>query len=159
LLTVTPKARDRISRAATLAAAAGLVAAAAYIQAGAASAAVPTSAGRPSARPSVPVLAWKPCDHGFQCTSAPVPLNYSDPRGQQISLAVISHGATGPGPGLGWLFFNGGGPNPQVATMATVYPNLPAAWRERYNIIMFDPRGMGYSSRSAASRPKRRRTS
>jgi pimeloyl-ACP methyl ester carboxylesterase len=27
-----------------------------------------------------------------------------------------------------------------------VYPKLPAAWRERYNLIIFDPRGMGYST-------------
>jgi pimeloyl-ACP methyl ester carboxylesterase len=104
------------------------------------------AAPRQPAGPAVPVLAWKPCDHGFRCASARVPLNYKDPRGRQISIAVISHRATGPGRRLGWLFFNGGGPNPQVSTMSTVYPNLPAAWRERYNIITFDPRGMGYST-------------
>jgi pimeloyl-ACP methyl ester carboxylesterase len=92
------------------------------------------------------VLAWKACDDGFQCATARVPLNYSDPHGTQISIAVISHRATGPGPSLGWLFVNGGGPNPQVSSMTTTYPDLPAPWRERYNVITFDPRGMGYST-------------
>jgi pimeloyl-ACP methyl ester carboxylesterase len=136
-----PKIRGRISWAAALTAltaTAGL--AAAGVLPGAASA-----AARP-AGPAVPALAWKPCDDGFQCATARVPLNYRDPRGTQISIAAISHLATGPGPALGWLFFNGGGPEPQVSTMPGVYPILPAAWRERYNIITFDPRGMGYST-------------
>jgi pimeloyl-ACP methyl ester carboxylesterase len=99
-----------------------------------------------AAAPTVPVLAWKPCDNGFQCSTARVPLNYNDPRGTQISIAVISHKATGPGSSLGWLFLNGGGPEPDIATVVSAYPALPAAWRERYNIITFDPRGMGYST-------------
>jgi pimeloyl-ACP methyl ester carboxylesterase len=92
------------------------------------------------------VLAWKPCDDGFQCATARVPLNYRDPSGAQIGIAVISHQATGPGPSLGWRFFNGGGPEPDVAAMPSTYPALPAPWRERFNIITFDPRGMGYST-------------
>jgi pimeloyl-ACP methyl ester carboxylesterase len=104
-----------------------------------------TAASSP-AKPAVPVLDWKRCDDGFYCATARLPLNYDHPRGAKISIAVIRSRASGPGPSLGWLFFNGGGPNPQVSTISGVYPNLPAAWRERYNIIMFDPRGMGYST-------------
>jgi pimeloyl-ACP methyl ester carboxylesterase len=59
---------------------------------------------------------------------------------------VISHRATGPGRDLGWLFFNGGGPEPQVSTFPATYSALPAAWQERYNVVTFDPRGMGYST-------------
>jgi len=136
-----PKIRVMISWAAALTVTAGLAAAVGVLP-GAASAAAP----RPAA-PTVPVLAWKPCDKGFQCASAHVPLNYNDPHGAQISIAVISHLATGPGPSLGWLFFNGGGPEPQVSAFPGEYPILlPAEWRERYNIITFDPRGMGYST-------------
>ncbi len=145
-----PKIRGRISWTAALIAAAGLAATGALLGAAAAAprpaSATPTAVASKSAEPAVPVLEWKPCDDGFYCATARVPLNYSDPHGTQISIAVISSRATGPGPSLGWLFFNGGGPNPQVSTMSRVYPNLPAAWRERYNIITFDPRGMGYST-------------
>ncbi|HUN34063.1 MAG TPA: alpha/beta hydrolase [Trebonia sp.] len=134
-----PKFLGRITGAAALTAMMGL-AAVVGIQPTAASAA-PGSAG-----PAVPVLAWKPCDDGFQCATAHVPLNYRDPRGTRIDIAVISHLATGPQPSLGWLFFNGGGPEPQVSGMPGIYSSLPAAWQERYNIITFDPRGMGYST-------------
>jgi pimeloyl-ACP methyl ester carboxylesterase len=117
----------------------------------AASAAGPTatkpSTARPAAAgPAVPVLDWKPCNGGFRCATARVPLNYRDPRGATINLAVISHLATGPGRSLGWLFLNFGGPSPQFYNLINAYPNLPAAWRERYNLIIFDPRGMGYST-------------
>ena len=123
-----------------------LLAAALAAAAGLAVAGCGGSATASPATPTVPVLAWKPCDGMFRCATARVPLNYRDPRGATISIAVISHLATGPGRSLGWLFLNFGGPNPQLGNMATVYPNLPAAWRERYDLIIFDPRGMGYST-------------
>jgi pimeloyl-ACP methyl ester carboxylesterase len=139
-----PKIRGRISWAAALTATAGLAAAVGVLP-GTASAA-PTTAGAVSSGPAVPVLAWKSCDSGYNCATARVPLNYKDPGGAKISIAVISHRATGPGATLGWLFVNGGGPNPQVSDMTTFWPNLPAQWQQRYNVITFDPRGMGYST-------------
>jgi pimeloyl-ACP methyl ester carboxylesterase len=144
------KIRGRISWAAALTATAGLAATFGILP-GAASGATLQSAARQSAArqstgPAVPVLGWKPCDDGYQCATARVPLNYKDPDGAKISIAVISHRATGPGQSLGWLFVNGGGPNPQVVTMPRFWPNLPGQWQERYNIITFDPRGMGYST-------------
>jgi pimeloyl-ACP methyl ester carboxylesterase len=128
--------------AAALAAAAGLAVAGCSATASAAG----PGAAKSAAGPAVPVLAWEPCDGTFRCATARVPLNYRDPRGATISIAVISHLATGPGRSLGWLFLNFGGPDAQFDNMITVYPNLPAAWRERYNLIIFDPRGLGYST-------------
>ena len=139
--------KPKISWAAALTATAGLTAIVGVLPGAASAAPRPASASDPrSAAPAVPALDWKPCDHGFYCADVRVPLNYQDPGGAKISIAVISSRATGPGPSLGWLFFNGGGPNPQVTTLSRVYPNLPAAWREHYNIITWDPRGMGYST-------------
>lgn len=126
-----------------LAATAGVVPTATAATTNPAATTKPPAVTKPAA---VPVLDWKPCDNGDQCASARVPLNYGHPGGAKISIAVISHRATGPGKSLGWLFFNGGGPNPQVSTMSTFYPELPAQWRERYNIITWDPRGMGEST-------------
>jgi hypothetical protein len=53
------------------------------------------------AGPAVPALDWQPCDGGFQRATAKVPLNYADPHGTQISIAVIAHLAAGHGPSLG----------------------------------------------------------
>jgi pimeloyl-ACP methyl ester carboxylesterase len=134
--------KPRIAWAAALTAAAGLGLTVGVLPGSAA----PPRAATAAPQPAVPVLNWKPCDNGYQCATARVPLNYQDPDGTKISIAVISHRATGPGPSLGWMFFNGGGPNPQVATMPNFWPNLPKQWQQRYNVITFDPRGMGYST-------------
>jgi len=136
--------RKATLQAAALAAAAGLAAAGCGVPA-AASAAGPGTA-ESAAGPTVPVLAWQPCDGGFRCAIARVPLNYRDPRGATINIAVIGHLATGPGRSLGWLFLNFGGPTTQVSSLVRAYPSLPAAWQQRYNLITFDPRGMGYST-------------
>jgi pimeloyl-ACP methyl ester carboxylesterase len=135
-----PKIGRGISWTAALTVTAGLAAAVAVLP-GTASATAPQPSG-----PVVPVLAWKPCHDGFRCATAHVPLNYRDPRGATISIAVISHRATRPGSSLGWLFFGGGGPQAQITPFLSTYPSLPAQWRERYNVITFDPRGMGYST-------------
>src|SRR3954452_22906853 len=63
----------------------------------------------PSAR-----LAWKGCGKRLQCARVGVPLNWSRPRGSQISLAVIRYRATGPGRRIGSMFVNPGGPGGSV---------------------------------------------
>jgi pimeloyl-ACP methyl ester carboxylesterase len=140
---------NRMSRKTTLLAAA-LTAAAQLALAGcgmpAAGPAAGTGTAASGAGPAVPALAWQPCDGGFRCAIARVPLNYRDPRGATINIAVISHFATSPGRSLGWLFLNFGGPTTQVGSLVRAYSSLPAAWQQRYNLITFDPRGMGYST-------------
>jgi hypothetical protein len=44
------------------------------------------------AGPVVPVLRWHRCNdvQGFDCATARVPLDYRNPRGVAITLAVIS---------------------------------------------------------------------
>jgi pimeloyl-ACP methyl ester carboxylesterase len=117
----------------------------------AAPATTPAMAARPAvapgpAAPAVPVLHWRSCYGGFQCATARVPLSYRDPRGAAISLAVVRHLATDPARRVGTLFFNAGGPAEQIETLVTGFGQLPAAFRARFNIITFDPRGFGYST-------------
>ena len=63
------------------------------------------AAARPSAPAGVPPLVWGPCQPGsppaqagFQCATATVPLDYRDPGGRTITLAVVRRPATGPAP-------------------------------------------------------------
>jgi hypothetical protein len=67
-----------------------------------------------SSSASVPELAWQPCpdpaQSGFECATARVPLDYGDPQGSTIDLAVIRHLASDPTNRIGALFFNPGGP-------------------------------------------------
>lgn len=102
--------------------------------------------------PPVPVLRWHTCAgpagrQGFQCATARVPLDYTDPTGRTIAIAVIRHRATGPGPRLGSLFINYGGPGGQgVADLPPTYHLVPARLRQRFDIVSFDPRGTGLST-------------
>jgi pimeloyl-ACP methyl ester carboxylesterase len=124
------------------------VALAALIGGGLISVAVTTAPARASGSeaPAVPVLYWRSCDDGFQCAIAHVPLDYQHPDGTTIDIAVIRHLATDPSERLGSLFFNGGGPDQQVAGFPSEYPMFPAALQARYDIVTFDPRGLGSST-------------
>ena len=139
--TAAEKEGSRFPRPAARLAAAVLLAAV-MVPAAAASAAAPGPA-----RPPVPVLHWRSCDGGFQCTTARVPLSYRDPRGATIRIAVLRHLATDPARRIGTLFFNAGGPMEQVANLVANFGEfIPAAIAARYDIITFDPRGFGYST-------------
>ncbi|WP_261957881.1 alpha/beta hydrolase [Streptomyces nigrescens] len=101
--------------------------------------------------PSVPApqLDWSPCAHGseFDCATAKVPLDYGHPDGRAIELAVIKRKATGPGRRIGTLFFNPGGPGgPGTVQMPQNYRSFPREVRERFDIVSWDPRGVGSST-------------
>lgn len=115
---------------------------------------VPTTMATASAAPSaqqqpvaVPKLTWRACDNGFQCSTARVPLDYRRPGGSKISLALIRHLATArPARRLGTMFINFGGPMEQFEPFLSGFSAIPAALRERYDIVAFDPRGFGFST-------------
>jgi pimeloyl-ACP methyl ester carboxylesterase len=114
-----------------------------------AAAIVPVTAVAATSRrsaPPVPVLSWHPCDGGFQCATARVPLDYRHPDGQTISIAVIRHRAADPARRAGSLFVNSGGPSEQIESFVAGFGVIPAALRARFDIITFDPRGFGFST-------------
>ncbi|MEU8467954.1 alpha/beta fold hydrolase [Streptomyces sp. NPDC029006] len=106
------------------------------------------AAGEPPSAPA-PRLDWSRCARGgaFDCATARVPLDYADPGGRTIELAVIRRKATGPGRRIGTLFFNPGGPGgPGTVQMPQDYPLFPREVRERFDIVSWDPRGVGNST-------------
>ena len=111
-------------------------------------AAVPASAVRPPAA-AAPALAWKACadpaQRGFQCATLRVPLDYDDPGGRTIRLAVIRRQATDRRHRIGTLFFNFGGPG-GAGTVLLPQAGIPAALRARFDIASWDPRGVGKST-------------
>src|SRR5690349_17011159 len=130
--------RRGIGLVAALVAAFGLVAA---------PAATATPAATPAAAPAVPALDWQPCDGGFFCATATVPLDYADPTGATIHLAVIKHPATDPAHRIGSVFFNPGGPGGSgVGFLKREYSQFPPAVRARFDLVSFDPRGVGQST-------------
>jgi pimeloyl-ACP methyl ester carboxylesterase len=102
-------------------------------------------------------LTWKRCgttDYPtLQCASLKVPLNYANPHGQQITLALsrVPHTAkTYQGP----LLVNPGGPGGSGLTLAGfVASSLPKAVAAQYDVIGFDPRGVGASKPALDCKP------
>ncbi len=95
----------------------------------------------------VPTLTWSDCGDGFQCTTAAVPLDYARPQDGTISLALIRLPATDQAHRIGSLFTNPGGPGGSgVDFIRQVGKTFPAAIRARFDIIGFDPRGVGAST-------------
>src|SRR5215218_1243569 len=87
-------------------------------------------------------LDWKPCGHGFWCSTMLVPLDYADPDGTAVTLALAKRPAVG-GRKLGSLIINPGGPGGSGVGYVGYFN---AAGLERYDIVGWDPRGVGRST-------------
>ncbi|MWA01157.1 alpha/beta fold hydrolase [Actinomadura sp. LD22] len=82
----------------------------------------------------------------YRCATLTVPLDYAAPSAGTIGIALVKIPATGPGRRLGSLLFNFGGPGGDgVGTLARAAAEYTAL-NARYDLIGFDPRGVGRSS-------------
>ncbi|WP_405938716.1 alpha/beta hydrolase [Streptomyces sp. NBC_00726] len=119
--------------------------------------------GSPSSGLAAQKLTWKKCPApsqaqgggkppsplpggaNWECASMKAPLDYAKPDGDTIELALIRAKAISPKKRIGSLIFNFGGPGGSgVATLpafGTAYDKL----RTRYDLVSFDPRGVGNS--------------
>ncbi|SDJ55577.1 alpha/beta fold hydrolase [Nonomuraea jiangxiensis] len=82
-----------------------------------------------------------------ECGTLDVPQNYRDPRGKQITIALTRLKATGSR--LGSLAVNPGGPGSSGYLMPIDLVMSGVALNERHDLIGFDPRGVGYSTKAA----------
>ncbi|MFI1723473.1 alpha/beta hydrolase [Streptomyces sp. NPDC020489] len=98
------------------------------------------------AAPPVPTLDWADCQGGFECANAAVPLDYRQPDGATLTLAVIRKKATDQAARKGTLFLQPGGPgNSGVDFVRNNYADLPAAMRDSFDVFGYDVRGVGRS--------------
>ncbi|MFI5621500.1 alpha/beta hydrolase [Streptomyces sp. NPDC051567] len=82
---------------------------------------------------------------GMRCASVSVPLDYDAPGKGTLKVALARIRATGPGEPLGSLLLNYGGPGgPGIENLAAD-PTAFAELGERYDLVTFDPRGVGHS--------------
>jgi pimeloyl-ACP methyl ester carboxylesterase len=99
------------------------------------------------------VLSWSDCDDGMQCTTVSAPLDWDDPAAGSVDLALVRQPATGDR--LGSLLVNPGGPGASGYDFVktSVDYATSGALQERYDIVGFDPRGVGRSSAVACYEP------
>ncbi|MFJ6390424.1 alpha/beta hydrolase [Streptomyces sp. NPDC091972] len=80
----------------------------------------------------------------WQCATLKVPLDWSRPGGETIGLALIRSRARG-GDRIGSLLFNFGGPGASGVAGMPGYAATVSLLRERYDLVSWDPRGVGAS--------------
>ena len=115
--------------------------------------AVPVAA-TPGVGQTTTPLSWGTCDRFVsdsylptaQCTTVPVPVDDADPDGPQAQLAVIKIPASGDR--IGVLLMNPGGPGASaVDAVVHLSDSLSgSAIAEHFDLIGFDPRGVGHST-------------
>ena len=102
----------------------------------------------PSGWPQPP---WEPCGTGIQCATITVPVDHDDPEGRRIQLAVARRPATDPERRIGVLLVNPGGPGASGIEYLRERPPR-GELAERFDVVAWDPRGVGASTRLACDR-------
>ncbi|MGF2950312.1 alpha/beta hydrolase [Microbacterium alcoholitolerans] len=89
---------------------------------------------------------WQPCGVRFDCTEVTAPLDWDNPGDGEISLALVRHQATGEFQGS--LLINPGGPGGSGYDFVadSLDYAVGADIIERFDVIGFDPRGVGRST-------------
>jgi pimeloyl-ACP methyl ester carboxylesterase len=91
------------------------------------------------------ILRWDQCGE-FLCTTARAPLDWDDPSAEEIELALIRQPAKKEK--VGSLLVNPGGPGVSGYNVVaeSVDVAVTEAVQDRYDIVGFDPRGVGRST-------------
>ncbi|MEU6281212.1 alpha/beta hydrolase [Streptomyces sp. NPDC047028] len=83
----------------------------------------------------------------WQCATMKAPLDWSRPKGDTIDLALIrARSDGGADRRIGSLVFNFGGPGGSGVSTLPAFGEDYAALRTRYDLVSFDPRGVGRSA-------------
>jgi pimeloyl-ACP methyl ester carboxylesterase len=103
----------------------------------------PSGSAGPLAEYYGQALRWSDCGGGFDCTTVRVPLDYANPSGSTIDLAVTRLTDGHP---RGSLLVNPGGPGASGVEFAQVAANVfSPAVLAAYDVVGFDPRGVARS--------------
>ncbi|MCK0117115.1 alpha/beta hydrolase [Isoptericola sp. S6320L] len=158
----TPRRPRPFTTAVAALSAGALLAAGIPATAGAAERAAPATMTPPAASPPsspvtsalqvdapVPDIDWQPCDdaEGYDCAEIEVPSDYDRPHGRTTTIAVTRLPATDPESRIGSALVNFGGPggpgldNLHAVGEVMVDPEV----RARFDLVSFDPRGVGQS--------------
>jgi pimeloyl-ACP methyl ester carboxylesterase len=83
----------------------------------------------------------------WQCATMKAPLDWNDPKGDTIGLELIRARSSGDESArIGSLIFNFGGPGGSGVTSLPAFAEDYGTLRTRYDLVSFDPRGVGRSA-------------
>ncbi|MFF3676390.1 alpha/beta hydrolase [Streptomyces sp. NPDC002120] len=113
------------------------------------------SATQASAAPAADHLRQKPSWHrcspeqpaSYECATLKVPLDYRRPDGRTIDLAISRIKSENPAKRHGAMLLNPGGPGGSGLDLPLMMnESMPKEVRDQYDLIGFDPRGVGGSN-------------
>jgi pimeloyl-ACP methyl ester carboxylesterase len=82
-----------------------------------------------------------------RCATVEVPLDYDVPRGTTVKIALLKWSALKPSQKIGSLLFNPGGPGGSGTRAAALVETIASEnLQNRFDIVGFDPRGVGKST-------------
>ncbi|MFJ3202284.1 alpha/beta hydrolase [Streptomyces sp. NPDC086989] len=95
--------------------------------------------------------AWQRCSAdrpaAYECATIKVPLDYRRPRGRTIDLAISRMKSGNPARRHGAMLLNPGGPGGSGLDLPLMMDEvMPKDVRDQYDLIGFDPRGVGAST-------------
>ncbi|MFA5565359.1 MAG: alpha/beta hydrolase [Acidimicrobiia bacterium] len=97
--------------------------------------------------PSEDAIEWRSGVGPWERGTLEVPLDYTNPEGQQIELAMVRRLASEPNQRLGVLLLNPGGPGASGIEFAELSRFiLSGELFDRFDVIGWDPRGVGEST-------------
>jgi Predicted hydrolases or acyltransferases (alpha/beta hydrolase superfamily) len=107
----------------------------------------------------VPGIVWKRCEkplpERLECGTLSVPVNHDDPYGRQITIALTRRRHTVPASEYrGILLLNPGGPGASGRELADGFVKAAGKAAAAYDVIGFDPRGVGASRPSLKCVPE-----
>ncbi len=111
----------------------------------------PTATPTPEAAHTDGEIDWSTCksSRAFECAVVEVPADYRDPEAGSLNIAVNVHRATLANERIGYLLVNPGGPGGSglelVEAIRSGFSPFAEELVERFDIVGFDPRGVGAS--------------
>jgi len=107
------------------------------------------TAANAASPPAVPAVVWSNCAGGStQCARVAVPLDYDQPNGPKTTIALARVPARDKAHRIGTVFVNPGGPGGSGVDLVLggFGQFLAGALGGRFDVVGFDPRGIGQSS-------------
>ncbi|MEU8310649.1 alpha/beta hydrolase [Actinomadura sp. NPDC048955] len=115
--------------------------------------ALPATASPAPPAPRAPsAIGWRACgdDGKAECATLRLPVDWSRPDGPTFGLAIARRKALDPGARVGTLVFGPGGPGDsgvqRVTRVESGIDRFSDRLRRRFDIVSFDPRGIGASN-------------
>ncbi len=107
----------------------------------------PEARRAPATAEAQSALAWRACGAPFECATLRVPLDVTRPDARQIEVALVRQPARDPGRREGAILVNPGGPGASgIDFTRAIAGSFAPEIRDRFDIVGFDPRGVGQST-------------